>query len=401
MIYLSVFYIKRLLKDWTIWAFGLFILTIFSLLLLTGKGAYNSSPELTFIWVVRAVRKIDQILLIAAIFFSSELYRLERKDDSEHIFHTFPLSSSHILFGKIISLSFVFLLMILSMALVSLVVQYSYAIPIDPAAYLLEFLSGLFRNVVFYVVLSFLLQIIIQQRYVALGLTIGLMYVQSFFENFGFDHPIFYPLTINTDYHSDFVGFEPFLERHFWYSLYILAILTFMLFLLDKFYVRGVDFHWRLRWSKLKRQLSDCKIELMALVLILGVVSSFIISKSEPFYSKNYLDELRAQYEVDLGFIKEKQQPLLIRFDLDLDYTDDQKIMAIGKYWLVNDSHERIDTIYIQKPWLHKLQKYPIDHNVVVSKLKFDKVSRLTENYEQYQHEIHVLDQTLMPGDSL
>ena len=401
MIYLSGFYTKRLLNDWAIWVFCLFILALFTLLLFSGKGAYDSTPQLTFIWVVRAVRRVDAILLIAAIFFSSELYRLESKDDAEHILHTFPVSSNSMLLGKILAMGFVLLLVVLLMAAVGMVAQYAYAMPIDLAAYALEFLTGLFRNVVFYIVLAFLLQVVIQQRYVALGLAIGLLFVQSVFEQIGLDHPILYPLKVNAGLYSDFVGFGPFLERHFWYSLYILSIMVGMLFLLDKFYVRGVDFWWKLRLLKLKRRLSDRKWGLLALVCMLGVVVYLIVSNSGPFYSKNYLSRLRAGYEVELGYIKDKQQPLLAKFDLDLDYTGDQNIIAMGKYRLVNESDRQMDTLYVQKPWLHPHQKYPIAHDVVVSRLAFDRANRKIEGFEQYQHEVYVLDEALMPGDSL
>ena len=401
MIYLSGFYTKQLLKDWTVWVFCLFILALFTLMLFSGKGAYGVTPQLTFIWVLRAVRKVDTVFLITAIFFSSELYRLESKDGSEHILHTFPISNHHILLGKILSLSFVFLLMVLLMSTVAMIAQYAHAIPIDVTAYVLEFLSGLFRNIVFYIVLAFLLQVLIQQRYVALGLTIGLMYVRSAFGEVGLDHPILYPLHVNTGLYSDFVGFDPFLKRHFWFSLYILSIMIGMLFLLDKLYVRGSDYQWQLRGLKLKRQLLDHKGVLLTLVFMIGGLIYLTLSKSAPFYSKNHLNELRARYEAELGYLKAKQQPLMTKFDLNLDYTVGQKIAATGRYALLNDGDQQIDTIYVQKPWLHPHQKYPIAHDVVVSQLEFDKESYKIESYERYQHEVYVLEQALMPGDHL
>ncbi len=401
MIYLSRFYTKRLLNDWTIWGLYVFILAIFTLLVLSGKGSYDSTPELTFIWVVRAVRKIDAILLIAAIFFSSELYWFDRKHNSENIVHTFPVSSGRILLGKFLALNFIFLVLILFMALIAMIAQWSNGMSIHFSDYGLEFLSGLSRNVIFYIALSFFLQTIFQKKYVAIGLTIGLMYVQSLFQKIGFDHPIFYPLTINTGYHSDFVGFEPYMERHIWYSLYIISTVAFMLFLLDKFFVRGVDSIWKSRWKNLKIRLSNHKMKLLALVLLMEVILFFIVSMSEPFYSKNHLEELRANYEVELGHIKGKPQPLLTKFDIDLEYTNDDEIKAVCKYQLVNESQLPIDTLFVQKTWLHYTKKYPIDHSVVVNELEFDQASRLVKIMDQYQHEIHVLDQALMPGDSL
>ena len=395
----SVFYCKTMLKEASFWAIVISAMIILLINSINLENSYGiSSFPRTYLIIEELQEMSIYFFLIILIFYSGELIWKERTIKLDLIYDALPISDFVSLAGKFIGLMMIFTILTLSLIISGLIFQsvkgfYQFEIELYISGFFLE----LFPFLVLFSVVSFLIQVLLNSKYISHLMVLLFFILVLIFDKMGFSHNLYQFGGDNLSSYSDMNGYGHFLIPYIYFKSYWI-LFVFMLFLVAVvFSIRGKETHLKTRWRLAKQRFnaSILKMGLVSLILFISL-GSFIFYNTNvlnDYWTASKKDNYRADYEKTLKKLTYLPQPKIIAVNLQVElYPSDRDYTVEGYYLLTNKTNQPLQEIHIQKR---------IDPQAKFEYLKIEGGAKLNEKYKDYHYFIYELDQALEPGDTI
>ncbi|CAM4259024.1 ABC transporter permease/M1 family aminopeptidase [Flavobacterium terrigena] len=279
---------------------------------------------------------IPILLVLAMLFYGSELVWKSKNVNFLPIENSTPFSNSALFISKFITVLIISLILIFFSIALGVLFQVVYHYPIiDWSTYLsLFYFLGLPASLCGLCIISF--QYIINNKYIALALaTIFLILTNtSLGKAFGFSHPLSRFANFLPDVFSDINGFGYFPKAFFVNMIYSLSFALLL------------SIFGLLVLNRLLSKRKSFKILILPILAIL-LTGFFIVSKYEKTSKKEHIN-WQEQYEVKYKLFKNKPQPSITDVKTSIDLFPEENSYNIkGTYVLVNKTKTIISEILI------------------------------------------------------
>ena len=397
--YISIFYLKIILKEISFWAIvlcGIAIIFINSINLGTSYDV-NSFPT-TYLVIEELEENSVFFFLIILIFYSGELIWKEREIKINYIIDALPSSNLINLLGKYFGLiiTYVILITILIISGVAFQVFNGYYI-FEPSLYFIGFFGRIFLFLLMYSMVSFFIQAILNHKLIGHMLVVFFFVLTIAIESSGYSHGLYRFGGIDLQPYSDMNGYGHFMQPYLWFSFYWLTFCILLLIITHLFVVRNIEAVFRSRWKQFKLNLNSFTIIFFAIgSIILVSIGSYI------FYNTNILNtfnsehsqlEFRADYEKAFKKYEPKLLPEIVDVNLNLDLFPYQRNYEVQGYYILTNRHESVlNEIHIQKR---------TNEQINIQELSFEGGAKLKESHDLYGYYIYELNNSLRPGDSI
>lgn len=331
------------------------------------------------------------------VFYSGEMVWADRQLNVDQIYDSLPIPNWLGYLSKITALTIViYLIMMFAMVvgISSQLIQGFFAIDMKQY-FLVLFVFGMF-NYLSFMLLSFFIQVVANNKYLGFFLVVGFFFLNSMIlPAVGVEDRLFRFMSGGVGGYSDMNGWAPFIHRYLSFKTYwggftiVLAVLSLV------YWVRGTETHWKPRMKVGKANFTP----LTAGLIIAGLVM-FVGMGSYIFYNTHVLnefvsskDQIRQQvdYEKKYSQYSESAQPKITAIKLDVDlFPYDLKFDAKGTYMMVNKTNQVIDTLHIGNG--HEYEKFNFN---------FSRPAELVMEDEEMQLRMYELASPLLPGDSM
>ncbi|CAN5584543.1 M1 family aminopeptidase [soil metagenome] len=329
------------------------------------------------------------------VFFAGELVWRERDARLSENVDATSVPEWVLLFGKFLGLGLVLAAFMAALMLVGMLAQ------VIRGTY--DFQIGLYLKILFgfqlpeyllFAALAFLLQVVVNQKYVALLATLVAYFLIIFSSFLGIEHNLLvYGSSPGWSY-TDMRGFGSSVRPWLWFKLYWAAWALLLGVLARMFWVRGREtgFGTRLRIARLRftRATASTAALTIALVLSLGGFIFYNTNVLNEYITEDGLVHRRADYERRYGKYEGKPQPVRVHTNLHVEIHPDRRTATMrGSYRLVNHSSVPIDSVHLEPAFY------------VETLVTFDRAYRHVLADAKLGHSIYALDEPLQPGDSL
>ncbi|RPH34160.1 MAG: aminopeptidase [Bacteroidales bacterium] len=398
LIHLSVFYAKSLFREGSFLAIvlagvALLVISSFEIGFVYGHVVLPTTYNM-----LEMLRLFELFLMIIVIFFTGELVWKERGIKFSPILDSSPIPDSIILAGKFIGLTITIIILLLGLILLGVVIQVTNGyFDIELGLYLKTLFTKTFLFVLFYALLAFFIQVIVNQKYLGIILVILISTLVDFISEWGLEHSLFRFADVQMGIYSDMNKYGHYLELFTWENLYWFGFTSLLFIFAIILSVRGTD-------SLLKNRFTLSKHRLTRPLMVLSS-SSFLLfafTGSVIYYNTNVMNEfipekkeerMQADYEKTLKKFEYSPQPSITRVKLNVEiYPESRDFDANGQYIIQNKTGNPIDEIYIQQ--LN-------DKQLKVSQISFGCEAQRNSEYEGHGFHIFKLGKSLQPGDSL
>ncbi|MBK9734098.1 MAG: hypothetical protein IPO92_03655 [Saprospiraceae bacterium] len=324
-----------------------FVLLIFCSLFILGMemyGAIEGGVRLPQYFVTTALMMntilatIPFILLLAMIFYGSELVWKSKSVNFLSIENSTPFSNTALLISKFITLIVISLVLIFFCILLGVLFQVMYQYPIiNWKAYLtLFYYIGLPASICGWFVIG--LQYLIKNKYIALSISAVFLIATntSIGQEIGLSHPLTRFANFLPDVYSDINGFGYFPKAFFATMCYSFSFAVL-------FSILGILF---MNKSILKIKLIQALV-LVIPILLMSIFGTYIVSKSNTISTEEAII-WQQQYEEKYNVFKTKPQPTIVDVKTTIDLFPEQNSYKVkGTYVLVNKTTSEISEILI------------------------------------------------------
>ncbi|MEM7019708.1 MAG: ABC transporter permease, partial [Pseudomonadota bacterium] len=331
-------------------------------------------------------------LIVVIVFYAGELVHRERQTGVANFLDALPFPNWAIMLAKLIAL----MLVIATMQLVILIAAALYQLYRGYFEIELgHMFQGLFLyfplSIWLYAVLAIFLQVVINQKYVAMFVSLLYVVCQIFLPQQGFDQMLYLYATPVPAY-SAFTGFSLGLDAFVWFSLYWGCFSVILLLLCDWLWQRGSDTQWRGRLKMARQRMGGTASVLMVLCLLgfssLGGFIYYNTNILNPHYSQLDLQRLQAEYEKRYKRYQDMPQPEIETVSVEVAiFPEDREVEATGRYSLINRNDVAIDKIYVA-----------LLPDITINKITIDGAT-LTESDRLHGHFAYSLANPLQPGE--
>ncbi|WP_108804193.1 M1 family aminopeptidase [Aquimarina sp. Aq107] len=400
LIALSKFYIISLLKETSFWAIvicGMIIILINSVSLGTVYGV-DSYPATYFI--VEELQEMSlYFFIILLLFYSGELIWKERNAKLHLIFDATPISDTIPLISKFVALVSIYIVLMLSLIVTGILFQvakgyYNFEFKVYFFGFFLEILPFL----MLYTVIAFLFQVISNNKFIGILLTLLFFIINISSEYFGFQHSLykFGGKTLGT--YSSMNGYGHFLKPYLWIKSYWLVFGSLLLIISATLSVRGSETGLVKRFKTIRYRFSKPikRFVISASFVFIGI-GTYI------FYNINILNDywtnseeitFRVNYEKALKQYEYIPQPKITKVHLNVELFPENRSYEVHGYFILKNTLDQpIRDIHIQKKIASHVQ---LDSIIFIG----NNVS-LNTKYSQFDYSIYSLSETLQPGDSI
>lgn len=292
----------------------------------------------TTLMVNTILATIPFILLLAMLFYGSELVWKSKSINFLSIENSTPFSNSALFLSKFSLVFIISLILIFSCIFLGVFFQVLYQYPIiDWSVYLsLLYFIGLPAALCGLIIIAF--QYIIKNKYIALSVSsVFLVLTNSTLgKAFGFKHPLSRFANFMPDIISDINSFGYFPKVFSISMLYSLSFATLLSVLAIHFLNKSV---LKPNWKSLT---------LLILSFAVMIFSGFYINKKSVFVSEEIQINWQQQYEQKYKPYKNKPEPSItdVKTNIDL-FPEENRYKVQGTYILVNKTHSAISEILI------------------------------------------------------
>jgi hypothetical protein len=399
LMHFSWFYFVSICKQTSFWAIvvcAMIIIFINSVSLGTVYGV-DSYPA-TYL-IVEELREMSfYFFFIILIFYSGELIWKERSVKLNLIYDSSPMSDFINIAGKYLGLILIYVVLIVSLIISGIIFQtingyYNYNFQVYFYSFFLETLLFL----ALFTLIAFIAQVIANNKFVGIMVTIVLIILNITLTLFGFDHDLYFFGGSSIGTYSDMNGFGHFMKPYLFIKLYWFLFGLLLLIIASVISVRGTETNLlkRLKVSKYRMTKSTLKLGLFTSV-------SFIILGSYIFYNTNILNKnwtnsektaFRVGYEKALKKFEYLPQPKIVAVNLKVElYPTTRDYTAGGFYILKNTYDTAIDEVHVQKL---------LETNVVLESIIFEGGATIDNQYAEFEYHKYLLKKPLQPGDSI
>lgn len=399
LIHHSFFYFTSLLKEIPFWAIticGAAIIFVNGIGLGTSHGV-DSYPT-TYLIVAELQEMSVPFFLLMLIFYSGELVWKERDVRMNLIYDALPTSNLMNVSARFIGIILAYTMLLLVLCVSGMIMQtmsgyYQYDLRVYFVGFFLEVLPFL----ILYTFVAFLLQVMINHKFMAHLATLLFVMLTLALEALGYDHDLIRFGGDKIGVYSAMNGYGHFLEPYLWIKSYWLAIGILVLLVAVLLFVRGTETSLKIRWRMRKPLLTRSIVFLASLAALIGIVTGCYIfyntNMLNQYHSKREQESMQANYEKTLKRYEYIPQPEIVDVRLKLDlYPLQRDYVVEGQYILVNKDSLPIAAIHIQKA--------PNDQ-IRLESVTFDREATKSKAFEPYGYTIYNLNKALQPGDSI
>jgi ABC-type transport system involved in multi-copper enzyme maturation permease subunit len=386
---------------------GLFMLAAFPLLLVL--VTYVQSEQ----WGIQLIPRTGYILTkhltapityasdyrlmipLLIIFFAGELVWRERDAQLSENVDATAVPEWVLLLGKFLGLALMlaaYMLVLMAVGMVTQLIMGYY-----------DFEIGLYLRILFglqlpeyllFAMLALMVQVVVNQKYVALLVTLVLYFMIIFSSYLGIHHNLLVYGAAPGWSHTDMRGFGTTVGPWLWFKLYWAAWALLLGVAARLLWVRGRESGFGTRMRIARRRFSGATVRTAGLALVLIMTLGGFI-----FYNTNVLNEYitddemvkrRADYERTFGKYERIPQPQVSATKLRIEiYPDRNTATMKGSYRLVNRAAVPIATVHLEPAFY------------VTTTMTFDRPAKVVAADKKLGHHIYALDAPLQPGDSV
>ncbi len=290
------------------------------------------------------------------LFYSGELIWKERDVNVNSLTDSLPTPIWVLVGSKVISLLFLLSSLIGMMILSGVIFQiYHNYFDFQLDLYLTAFYLEIFPFLILVTVVSFIVQIITNHKYLAHIITAFFLVFSTIgLQLMGFGHPLVtFGGTLLPTY-SDMNGYGHLIESFLWIKVYWICITLLVLVVAISLFPRGIESGLKNRIRGFSTHFNQ-PMRYTALLLLLIFIGScgyvfYQINIENEYFSQNEELTLRAEYERQLSPYIHFPQPEMESINLQLDiFPENRSYHLDGTYNLVNTTESKIDTLLIQK----------------------------------------------------
>lgn len=290
------------------------------------------------------------------LFYSGELIWKERDVKVNSLTDSLPAQGWVLIGSKVISLLLLLsgLIGVMILSGIGFQIYHNY-FDFQISLYLTAFYLEIFPFLLLVTVVSFIVQILTNHKYLAHIVTaIVLVFSTIGFQLMGFQHPL---ITFGGTFlptYSDMSGYSQIITSFLWIKTYWISISFLALALTITLFPRGVesDLSKRIRkfWVNFSPEIRNTALILFLMFIGSGGYVFYQINIKNEYFSSNEELTLRADYEKQFKQYLNFPQPEMASVNLELDiYPKGRSYLLNGSYNLINKTDSIIDTLLIQK----------------------------------------------------
>ena len=336
--------------------------------------------------------------MIVLVFYSGELIWKERGAKLNLIYDATPISDVIHLASKYIGLTFVYVVLMISLIVSGIVFQtingyYNYEFEVYFYGFFLEVLPFL----MLYTFIAFFMQVLTNNKFVGIILVLVFFILNIALGLFGFEHDLYLFGGDSLGTYSDMNGYGHFLKPYLWIKGYWFLFGLILLIIASTISVRGTETNFLKRYRAIRFRLNTSLVRLSVLVIV-----SFILVGSYIFYNTNILNKywtgsealtFRIGYEKTLKKYEYMHQPKITDVNVRIElYPSTRDYNAEGYYMLKNTYKETIQEVHIQKQ---------IESHVLLDSVAFEGGAVRNDTHKIYDYTIYTLTNPLQSGDSV
>lgn len=334
-------------------------------------------------------------IIIILVFFSGELIWRDRESKINEVIDATPHSSFVSLFAKamsLISIVSLFHFLFVLMAIIYQILSGYGNIELD--VYLINYLVVLLPLFITWSGTLILIQVIVQNKYLAYFVSILLVFVSG---------AILAALDVETNMlylaggpslvYSDMNGFGPALKGAIWFALYWGLFSLFCLFIAGMLWSRGLSVSLKNKVLKAKKSVPKGYLAVTTIVFTLWIaVGGFVYYNTQVLNTYKTGDELevmRAEYEKKFKKYEDATLPKIteIKYFIDI-FPKERGLDVRAVLSLTNESHKVLDSIHfnLNDDWI---TEFNIPNSEIVL------------NDEEFGYIIYKLNKGLQPHENI
>lgn len=394
MLQLSTIDFRFIIKSWIFHVLVLLgmMAVVFAVSRVTNRG------DMTFLPLTRIVLSVpmlffSMVIVLLTFIYSGMLVHRSRTAKANQLIDATATSNWVIMGSKVLALLQVQILLLFVMMLCGIGLQlYNGYYHFEIGLYLFHLFILTFPSLLIWAVISVFVHTMLPNVYLGIFLLLVLWLGVDQLPQVGIDS---YLLRFNSPpqlTYSDMVGFGSALSANLLVNAYWMAFSGLVIVLTHLFWERGLYFSIKERLQTAVQRISSFVSYPFALLLLLFIFLGFEIYKEEnsPLKSAGNNVKILDDFRANFGKYKAATQPKITSVKLNMElFPETQSFKTNGSYQLVNKSLQNIDTLLI-KTGYDEITEYSLG-----------APSRLIQKDEEMQFALHVMEESLLPGDSL
>lgn len=391
---LSAIDFKFIIKSWLFYIFVL----LGMLALVVALSRVTNRGDLTFLPLTRIMLSVPMlffslVIMLVTFIYSGMLVYRSRMTKVNQLIDTTATSNWVLMGSKILTLIKVQALMLLLMMLCGIGLQvYNGYYHFEIGLYFFHLFIITFPALIVWSIISVFIHTILSNVYLGIFLLLLLWLGVDGLPQLGIES---YLLRFNSPPHliySDMNGFGNGLLANLIVNSYWLAFAGIVLVLNYLFWERGYWYVVKERFYTAGQRFKGFTPYFSFFILVVFFFFGFIIYRQENslLKSSENNEHLLDNFRTNFGKYKTIIQPKIISINLNMKlFPESHSFETDGVYLLVNTSSNNIDTLLI-KTGYDEITEYTLDIP-----------SRLIKKDEEMQFFVHVLEEPLLPDDSL
>jgi ABC-type transport system involved in multi-copper enzyme maturation permease subunit len=373
------------------------ICLLFSMNIIGSIQSDSASELATTNNTINFLGAINQMMMLAIIYFSGMLIWKERDNKVQDIYDSMPIKTSAMYLGKLLSIFYLMILLSIFILIIGIIYQfYNGVYIIDWSHYFLQLFVFDIFDAICLAIISMFFQVVINNKFVAYFVSCILMIGESFIKEWIDISSNLFSISpsLPSRVFSDFYGYgiyklSTFAFMGYWMLIYsLIALITYFLF------VRGKMNTFKERLHEAKLRFSSSKLLLFALLFSAICYGGFMYYQTKvvnTYFSKKENLERSAYYEKTFKKLENYPKPKVFHVDYKINlYPHDRRYEVFGRMHFVHTSNTPIDKVYINNDL-----RFPFDLNIKGAKLiQSDKKSAV--EFMTYQ-----LEKPMVKGDSI
>ena len=397
----SLFYTKMVVREmpFKLIMAGALIFLIIASANMGRSYAGTFTYPLTYL-ILEAFSRLSVFFLTIIIFYSGELIWKERSSHFDVIYDALPTRSYVNLLGKVLGMVWVFTGIFGFLIFIGTVIQGAreydnHEIPL--------FVQSLSTETLFFViwftVLAFVIQIVINQKFLAYLITFLVFILTMVMDMVGLEHGLWKYGKVSLGIYSDMNGFSGVSTAFVSYSVYWFSLAAVLLVVSALMYVRGKETALKHRLKIARQRLGKPLLYTGAASIVFFFCSGFYIyyntSVLNKFESAKESVRMQVAYERTLKKFENVVQPTLTDVLLHVDiFPETRSYVTKGQYTLKNLTAKPMNAVHIQ----HNLM---LNQHAKLSNVKFDKGATLQQSFPDLYYDIYALKRSLMPNETI
>ena len=332
-------------------------------------------------------------ILAMVTIYSGEVIWRERDKKYEGFINSYPVSTLTIFLAKLSSLFMMIYMFLASNIIFGVIVQtlkgyYNF----EMAVYFKFFFIYAPVFLIFLTILSFVIHIIANHKYIGYMIVIGYYLSKIFSSAFDVSHPLYSYGNVDFNY-SDINAFG-YTGRFFALSLYYFIFAAILLLIAKLFWVRSNETGFKQRLKIFRAGFNR------GAKLVFGILTlSFVSVGSYIFYNTNILDDYRTNaddemasvnYEKDFKQYERTPKPSVVDVITTVEiYPEERSLKCSGTYVLKNMTSDPVTQIHV------------LSDKIVPHRYSFSVPVSLKDSCDYISYNIYNLADPMFPGDSI